>query len=246
MSQEDLQPNEEPTEQLDDDTTDHVAQEALGLISRFRLHRAHAVVKEMDRKDRLYDEIGGIAASGHRDAPTEKPQTLAEHAIDWRLQRKSKKKIKRDIYADRAAKIHGHDRAPHVPSVRHGITESALGVAIGRDHSHSIGQVLWGNIKRLFDGPDIEGYTPLKRKIEKAKVIGRIATAQVTAAEAQEQWLATNAEQMKLGNKMHKRTRRQQRKHSERASIVAEGPIRARWRDGRRRRAQKTIDRLGS
>lgn len=219
----------------------------LGLLSRIRLWHAENVLDRMERKDRLYEELGSVATAGRREAPaTERPQTVPETFMDYRLQRKSDKKTRADVYAWRASMIHGRDSTPYTPSVRHGLTESALGVATGRPHSYSFGQVLWGNLKRLFDGPGISGYTPLKRKIEKAKVIGRVATSQVTAAEARQQWLEVNAEQMKLGNKMHKRTRRQQRKHNERVSIVAEGPLRAGWRERRRQWAQKTIDHLSS
>ncbi len=199
----------------------------------------------MDRKDRLYEGLGHIAASGKREAPDEeKPRTVPEQLIDYRLQRKSDKKVRADVYAHRARLIHGQDSTPHTPSVRHGAVESVLGATIDREHSHSFGQVVRGNVMRLFEGPDIRGYTPLKRKLEKAKVIGRVATARVTAAEARKKWVDVNAEQMKLGNKMHKRTRRKQRKHNERVSIVAEEPLRKEWRDRRRQRAQATIGRI--
>lgn len=231
--------------QLDDQTADQVAHGGLGVITRMRLRHAEAVVDNMDHKDRLYEEVGQIAASGRREAPqNERPHTVPERFIDWRLQRKSDKKVRHDVYAHRAMKIHGEDTTPHTPSVRHGATESLLGVAIGRDHSHTFGEVIWGNIKRLFDGPALRGFTGLKRKIEKAKIIGRVVSNGATAAEARQQWQDVNAEKMKLGNKMHKRTRRQARKHNERVELVAEGPIRQVWRDGRRAMAQATIERI--
>jgi hypothetical protein len=226
----------------DDDATQQMDQVGLGVITRWRRRHAERTIERMDHKDRLYEGLGQIATAGQRQAPTRaRPQTTPERLMDWRLQRKSDKQARANVYAYRAATIHGHDDAPDVPSIRHGATESALGLVLDRDHSHSFGQVLWGNVRRLFEGPHISGYTPLKRKIEKGKVIGRIATSQVTAAEARQQWLATKAEQPKLGNKMLKLTRRKQRKHAERASIVSEGPVRGAWRDLRRRRAMATL-----
>ena len=233
---------EPPRPELNDEALQH-----LGLLARVRVGHAERVIEKMDHKDALYIGLGAVATRESEGIPSPnvnaRPQSRPEQFLDWRMRRRSDKAVREKVYAYRAEKIFGPDHADPIPSVRQGLTESALGAVTDREPSHKFSEVAVENTKRLFDGPKIPGYTGLKRLIEKGRVALGCASFNLTAAEARGRWREIKATDPKFGNKMHKTTRRHRRSRAERMEMAAEQPVLSRWRDMRRRRAEAVLER---
>lgn len=250
-------------------------------FARMRLERAEMTIERMERKNELYEELGKMATflstggpygkgisksvvAAARPDDSIKPQTFSERVVDWRMDRRTRKKISADNKSRRDSTVFGPDHSTPIKSVRQSMIDRVLSVPLrDRDAGEGVLSAVIGNTKAVVVGPDLDarthkqrvansknadenrkGTTDLTKKIRIAQNNYEYLKGDKIAADRCKEKNTIKATMSKQGDKAHRKTRRTKRRAEERLNHMIEMPVTSAWRGARLNRAGKQASKM--
>ncbi len=216
----------------------------LAAVAATRGENASQNAERMEHKIELYDTLGTLALTGAKPETDIKPRTLAEKFVDWRMHRKSIKKIHADNKAFRDHRTFGPDSKALGTSVRQAAVDRVLSIPFDRETEEGVLSSITHNTRAVFEGPGIDGTSPLKKMKDRAENNIGFLTGKKRASDRHKTSLKIQSTSPKLGSKSYRKTRRDKRRADERLNLTVEMPITSRWRSRRLRKAEERTERM--